>query len=182
MARRPPRPGGLPMEQLAERDLIERIAAAVPKPVAGFARQLYGGVSAGDLAALSLQELAAGAKSLWDLAAERPRNKPLVRLFHPTEKTHGWASHYIVAEIVNDDMPFLVDSTTAALQRHGLTVEMIAHPVVRIERDGRGKRVGFDRGDPESVMQLRLSGPLVAAGAEALAAVLRKVLGDVRAA
>ncbi|MBI3517105.1 MAG: NAD-glutamate dehydrogenase [Proteobacteria bacterium] len=169
------------MEQLAERGLIERIATAVPK-AAAFTRQLYAGVSAGDLGALSLDELVAGAKSIWEFAAERPRQKPIVRIFHPTEKSHGWSSQYIVAEIVNDDMPFLVDSVTAALQQHGLTVEMLAHPVVKLERDGRGKRTGFDRGASESVMQLRLSGPLDAAGAATLTNELRRVLADVRAA
>ena len=44
----------------------------------------------GDLAALTLDELVAGTRSLWDFAAERPRQRPIVRLFHPTEKSHGW--------------------------------------------------------------------------------------------
>ncbi|MFS2012702.1 hypothetical protein ACCD06_23035 [Azospirillum sp. CT11-132] len=36
-------------------------------------------------------------------------------------------------EIV-DDMPFLVDSVTAELNRQGLTVHLAAHPVIRIVR------------------------------------------------
>ena len=33
-----------------------------------------------------------------------------------------------VLEVLNDDMPFLVDSVIAALKRHDLTVELLAHP------------------------------------------------------
>ena len=170
------------MEKRAERGLIERVAEAVPRPLAAFARQLYAGLSASDLAALPLDELVAGARSLWAFAAVRPRRQALVRVFHPSAKPHGWQSRHIVAEIVNDDMPFLVDSVTQALQRHGLTVELVVHPVVHLERDGRGRRSAFDRGAAESFMQLRLSGPLDAAGATALTADLLAVLADVRAA
>ena len=170
------------MEKPAERSLIERIAAAVPKPLAEFTRQLYAGLSANDLAGLPFDELVGGARSLWEFAAERPRATPLVRLFHPTEKTHGWVSQYIIGEIVNDDMPFLVDSVIAALKRHALTVELITHPVVRLERDAAGRRTGFGSGGAESFMQLRLSGPLDAAGAAALCAEVLAVLADVRAA
>ncbi len=170
------------MEKPAARGLIDRIADAVPRPAAALARQLYAGVSAGDVAALPFDELIGGVKSVWEFTAERPRNKPIARLFHPTQKSYGWTSNYIIAEVVNDDMPFLVDSVTAALRAHGLTVEMLAHPVVRIERDGRGRRIAFERGAPESVMQLRLSGPLDATGAAAVTAHLLEVLGDVRAA
>src|SRR5262249_16816558 len=105
-----------------------------------------------------------------------------VRIFHPAQTTDGWASRYIVAETVNDDMPFLVDSVIAELQRHGLAVEMLAHPVVRIARDAKGKRTGVDEGSAESIMQLRLTGPLDPAGAATLTDDLKRVLADVRAA
>jgi len=170
------------MLTVADRSLIDRIADAVPKPAEAFALQLYAGVSSGDLAGLPLDELVAGAKSVWDFAAQRKPGTALVRIFHPGQTTDGWTSRYIVAETVNDDMPFLVDSVIAALQRHGLTVEMIAHPVVKIARDAKGKRTGFGAGTAESIMQLRLSGPLDPAGAAALPDDLRRVFGDVRAA
>ena len=174
--------GGCHMEKRAEQSLIDRIVAAVPKPLAGFTRQLYAGVSVNDLAGLPLDELVGGARSIWEFGAERPPDTPRVRLFHPNAKTHGWVSQYIIVEIVNDDMPFLVDSVVAALRRHDLTVELLSHPVVRVTRDPKGKRTGFGEGAPESIIQLRLSGPLDAAGADTLAGELVTVLADVRAA
>src|SRR5690606_16945008 len=42
-------------------------------------------------------------------------------------------------EVVNDDMPFLVDSVVAALNRMKLRVHLLVHPIVRLARDGRGE-------------------------------------------
>ena len=42
-----------------------------------------------------------------------------VRLFNPTCKQHGWESPHTVLQIVNDDMPFLVDSVTHGAGRTG---------------------------------------------------------------
>ena len=50
-----------------------------------------------------------------------------------------------VVEIVNDDMPFLVDSVTAALNGEGVTVHLVIHPILRVARDGDGKLDGAAR-------------------------------------
>jgi glutamate dehydrogenase len=42
-----------------------------------------------------------------------------------------------VAEIVTDDMPFLVDSALAALARQGRVVRQFLHPVLTARRDRR---------------------------------------------
>ena len=43
--------------------------------------------------------------------------------------------------IVNDDMPFLVDSLTNLFGRLGLTVHLIIHPVLSVKRDKAGKLI-----------------------------------------
>ena len=42
-------------------------------------------------------------------------------------------------EIVNDDMPFLVDSVMGELTERGLAVRLVAHPILAVERDKSGK-------------------------------------------
>ena len=44
-----------------------------------------------------------------------------------------------VIEAVNDDMPFLVDSTTMEINRQGLTLHLIVHPVLVVQRDAGGR-------------------------------------------
>ena len=40
--------------------------------------------------------------------------------------------------IINDDMPFLVDSIAATFAAHGVGIDLLLHPVITVERDGAG--------------------------------------------
>ena len=42
-------------------------------------------------------------------------------------------------EIVNDDMPFLVDSVMAALAARNLSIRLVVHPIFAVVRDASGK-------------------------------------------
>jgi len=46
--------------------------------------------------------------------------------------------------IVNDDMPFLIDSIASAITAQGLSIDRLIHPVVSVERDAKGvlKKLG----------------------------------------
>ncbi|MDT8319168.1 MAG: NAD-glutamate dehydrogenase [Xanthomonadales bacterium] len=63
----------------------------------------------------------------------------LIRIFNPSPDTEGWDSDHTVIEIVNDDQPFLVDSSTLALSELGLGIHLIVHPVIRVSRDAKGR-------------------------------------------
>ncbi len=63
------------------------------------------------------------------------RSASTTRSFEP----HGWQSTHTVVEIVTDDMPFLVDSVTMELNRRGLGIHLIIHPVMRVRRDADGE-------------------------------------------
>ena len=49
-----------------------------------------------------------------------PAGAPKLRAYNPRLEQHGWQSAHTIVEIVNDDMPFLVDSASMELNRHGL--------------------------------------------------------------
>ena len=88
--------------------------------------------------------------------------------------------------IINDDMPFLVDSVANAVAARQLTIYRLLHPVVCVERDGKGELRSVeplceDKGRRESMMYVELD-RADARGRQELAADLRRVLGDVRLA
>ena len=70
--------------------------------------------------------------------ARQRRGRALVRVFNPTLREYGYSSPHTVIEMVNDDMPFLVDSIGLALTRRGLTLHFLAHPVFAVTRDKAG--------------------------------------------
>ncbi len=104
-----------------------------------FVRHYYRGVGEDDLAARGLDDLAGAA--LWHLAAalRRPAGTPWVHVCNPDPATEGYASPHTVVAVVCDDMPFLVDSISMVLNQAGLSLQYIAHPILSVERDGRGR-------------------------------------------
>src|SRR5207249_4476658 len=54
-----------------------------------------------------------------------------IRAYNPVSGQHGWHSTHTAIEIVSDDMPFLVDSVTMEVNRQGLTLHLLIHPVLR---------------------------------------------------
>ncbi len=136
-----------------------------------------------------------GADSLFNLVsghlgfAERRKSATaLVRVFNPTPAKHGYHSGHTVIEIVNDDMPFLVDSVIAAVNRFGLTAHLIVHPIVKTERDRAGKLTGYlDVGHStagaviESMMHVEVTEIAESRHGE-LTKRIERVLADVRAA
>ena len=182
-------------EQLKS-DLVGRIAAEARKrlgadksaAVEAFIAQYYANVSPRDLRDANAEDLFGAVLAHWKLAAKRAPRTALVRVYNPTIEEHGWRCDHTVVEIVNDDMPFLVDSVTAELNRQGLTVHLIVHPIVAVRRDDAGKLIEIvqpgktDKGvAAESFMHVQVNeqpNDKLAAGA----ADLTRVLGEVRAA
>ncbi|MEU6560562.1 NAD-glutamate dehydrogenase domain-containing protein, partial [Nocardia nova] len=70
-----------------------------------------------------------------ELAAGRRPGTALTRLYRAGDGSDLGPA----LQIVNDDMPLLVDSLTAALQRLGATVTEVVHPVFDVLRDRRGR-------------------------------------------
>ena len=62
-----------------------------------------------------------------------------VRVYNPSLETHGWAVPYTVIELSLPDRPFIVDSVRAAVQRQGLEVFHLLHPVFNVVRDASGE-------------------------------------------
>jgi glutamate dehydrogenase len=104
---------------------------------ATFLREYYATVEPADLAGREPRELAIIALSHLNFARKR-RGRALVRVFNPTLREHGYVSPHTVIEMVNDDMPFLVDSIGLALSQRSLTLHFLAHPIFAAARDGAG--------------------------------------------
>ncbi len=131
---------------------ITRSAVRPPKSMrhldwAGFLQAYYANVDAEDLNARDPAELAGTALSHLEFARRR-RRSALVRVFNPTLRDHGFTSPHTVIEMVNDDMPFLVDSIGLALTERALTLHLLTHPVFAVARDRSGTLLALrDRGE-----------------------------------
>ena len=109
-----------------------------------FTAQLFAAASAEDLLDYAPDDIARLAKNAWDFLAMRPPGAPKIRC-EPFRRQPGQARDEMIAviEIVNDDMPFLVDSVMAELTEQGAGLRLVVHPVFSIARDNDGKRTAF---------------------------------------
>jgi glutamate dehydrogenase len=140
---------------------------------------------ADDLAERNADDLLGALLAHWQFGAQRAAGVPKVRVLNPGVAEQGWASRHSVVEIVNDDMPFLVDSTTAEIHRHGLNLHLIVHPIFAVQRgaDGTLQALGEDGGGTrESWMLIEVDRLVDAAQRAALVEGIERVLADVRAA
>ncbi|MDB6164093.1 MAG: NAD-glutamate dehydrogenase [Xanthomonadaceae bacterium] len=155
----------VPMEQQAQAE--------------AFAKAFYRRMSAEEYALHGPDAWAALAAEFLDLARRCKPGATEVRVFNANLKQHGLESPHTMIQIVNDDMPFLVDSVTMALADLGIGVHVLGHPVVRFERDAAGNITSIGQGAAESLIHLEIDRQ----AAEAMPAIeqaIRHVLADVR--
>ena len=153
---------------------------------ARFAHRLHEALAPEDVAAAPAADRAAQARTLFEFMRQRQPDEVKLRIYDPTPETHGYRSRHTVIEIVNDDMPFLVDSVRMELVHRELSVHLMAHPVMPVARDEQGNITEFGRaarGAPrESVMRIEIDRIADAGGRDDLAAALTAALGEVRVA
>jgi glutamate dehydrogenase len=163
--------------------------AGIGPDVPGYLHAYYRHVAAEELAAAGPRRIAAAALEHAAFAGHRPQGRALVRARRGSDAALDPARDVI--DIVTDDMPFLVDSLTMELGRHGLAAHLVVHPQLRVRRDVTGslREVlgSLDGAKPthdeiaESWMHVEVS-RLGGGEFGALEADLQRVLGDVRVA
>ncbi len=152
-----------------------------------FILQYYSDIAEEDVLAHTPEDLYGAVLSHWEFGAKRLPGETKVRVFNPSPKKDGWKSPHTIIEMVNDDMPFLVDTTTMTLSRVGVGIHLTVHPMYQVKRDARGSLLGISDGGKqdgmlaESWMHIEVDHQ---AGAETLAkleAALQSAMRDVRA-
>ncbi|MGE0665152.1 MAG: NAD-glutamate dehydrogenase [Sphingomonadales bacterium] len=158
----------------------ESLSAAEAGPFLEFMTRFFAGVTPEDLLERRPESLFALALSLWRFAANREPGMAKVQAFNPSLEETGWQDRHTVVEIVNDDMPFLVDSVTAELARQGREITMLVHPVMTVERDVAGQRAPQGLGYVESYMYLEIDQQTSPESLEAIETGVAAVLADAR--
>ena len=154
-------------------------------------RAYYRHVPAEDLAAAGPGPVAGVALAQARFAADRPQGRALVRV-RPAGTGEAFDPGRCVVDIITDDMPFLIDSVTTELSRHGLDSYHLIHPQLLVRRDVAGalREVAGPLDRPgtgpdetaESWTHIEIDGQAAAGVAAALEADLHRVLHDVRVA
>lgn len=170
--------------------LVKKTApASIRDDLHRFSTAFYKNASPADIASTPPAELYEVAHKVWEFGANRPTGQFKITIDNPLEGKAG--DNRTVITIINDDMPFLVDSVTSAITALGLEIHQLFHPILVVERDkkgGRKKTLGLaEPGHPdegllhESVIHIEIDrrGPKMR---EKIEEELHAVLNDVRSA
>ncbi|WP_082613667.1 NAD-glutamate dehydrogenase [Bosea sp. Root483D1] len=162
------------------------LGSAMP---AEFPKLLYGRTVAEDLVALPADLLARAADAAYaHLTSRRKPGEPNLR-FRDEAVSDGERERQItILEVVNDNKPFLLDSTLAELAEQGYEPRLVAHPILAVVRkdngtfellagEASGRAVEGTR--RESLIHIHLDRIDTAEARERLAAGLARVYVDV---
>ena len=155
--------------------------------IAHFATCYLHGVAAEDLLAYSANDVVGIVLSHWQFGYKRHRGQRLLRVYNPRQDEHGWQSSRTIIDIVTDDTPFLVDSLSIELNRIGLTVHLLVHPVLKINRHEQGHITHVSEGQDtedahhDAVIHIEVDRQSDPAALQQLYQQLQRVLDDVHA-
>ena len=156
-----------------------RAPSAKAKPLrTALKRHLKAAILPGDKA-LSDRALESASAFLLTAAEQRNASRSVVRLESDTGERR------LRIAVINDDMPFLVDSIAATITALGLSINQLLHPVVAVERDTDGSltKLGSKTQKASRESLIYIETPRVDARQRRdLLAELRLTLKDVRAA
>ena len=174
----------------AARAVIELAGAALAERrndiPAGFVAQLFGRAVPEDVLCYAPADLADLAERAFDFLKDRRPGAPKIRCETVALKKSDARKSVSVIEIANDDMPFLVDSVMGEIGERRLNVQLVAHPIFGVRRDG-AKLLTLGAPDAaggarESFIYIHLEPIADAAVCAVIVRALDGVLGEVRLA
>ena len=148
-------------EDHAARQLIEQAGQVLgtldPHIPKSFPVQLFGRAAADDLLGYDPRALALIAQEAWSFLGTRRPGAPKIRFDDLHSAGDDGSKPLSIIEVVNDDMPFLVDSVLGELTERGMGIRLIVHPVFAVERDAAGQLAAIGGASAKAAGGLRES-------------------------
>ncbi len=118
-------------------DLIKnKVPSSQSQLVQEFTKRLYRNIASDDLSHRNDSDMYGAVLGLWHSFNEyKPGDKALIKVYNPDVPNDGWESPHTIIEIIQSDMPFMVDSVRMALQRMGITTHLLLHMPISHNRD-----------------------------------------------
>jgi len=148
-----------------QQNLISAVLASLPRSLSEpqktqleeFIPAYFKPMPEDELASFSAEDLAGAAISHWQLAKSAIPETPHVLVFNPSFESHGWQSPHTIIQIVAQDQPWLVSSVQGAIDKAGLSIHHISHPILRVARNSEQHWEALDASAPgESFIHLEI--------------------------
>ena len=155
------------------------LAARHPDIPPNFLADLYRQALPDDLQHYAPDDLAGIAGQAWSFLQTRKPGAAKIGFARA-----GLPRDEAILQIVNDDMPFLVDSVLGELSERGVDIRLLAHPVLTVERDQAGKLKAFrgaskGHGSRESYIHVHTAGTEDESERAEIVRALQQILAEV---
>ncbi|WP_350335701.1 NAD-glutamate dehydrogenase [Coralliovum pocilloporae] len=164
-----------------------------PDDLPGFLNELFSAAPEEDVLPYGAEELAELAIEAREFVASARKSSHAIRVYNPHFPDLEGTQHeqVTVVEVLNDNMPFLVDSVLGALQHAGADIRLVVHPILCAARNKAGKltELSFSSDEDEdagrireSFIHIHVERMEVGSDRDALAELLNTVMAEVRSA
>lgn len=116
------------------------LLAKDPQALRDFFDALTVNASPDDVTRLTPQGLAAFTRQIFQRLQNRRPGQTLVEIFEPQEEATDYPRHETVFLALNDDSPFLFNSTLGEVNQAGARIRAVFHPIFKSTRDGQDIR------------------------------------------
>ncbi len=176
------------LEQILSK-LERKIPENLKKTAHSFVELFYANVPWEDLSELSSTSLVNSIYESWKFDQVRLPGETKIRVFTDKRDVRGHPVFHTIVEVINDNMPFLVDSVAGAINSLGYSISLIVHPVMHVERDKNHnlkvikKRIDGDKdGQYESFIRCEIPELIHGERLKTLEFEITKALNNVKAA
>ena len=134
------------LEQLTAMAQVRR---ADDQVLADFLPRYYNELPESEVDDRKLEDVYAVAVAHLALGRVRQQAETIVSVVSPERDRHGWHSTHSVLLAVADDVPFMVDTLRMTIERHGLGIHLLVHPMLDVVRDEQGRVVAWSGVDSQ---------------------------------
>lgn len=176
------------LDDIAENTML-KVSPAFRESAGIFASIYYANVSLEDLMESSMDSLVSAVVEIWEFCLHRTPGEVKTRVYSKKQEVKGHPISQMIVEMVNDNMPFLVDSVIGAINSLGYSTHLVIHPVMEIVRDKNyNLKAVFpytqagNTGSFESIIHCEILGSFSSEKLKALEEEVVRSLQDVKAA
>lgn len=130
--------------------LTQKLSAQSCKEILHFAQHFYKFSALDELASLPLETLYGTSVSMWNFLQSFDSQSPKLKVFNPDINQDGWQSPHTLIQVLNTDIPLLVDSLRILLNHRNLTVHTLHSAVFAVERNAQGQLESLTSADESS--------------------------------
>lgn len=143
-----------------------------------FCTEYFERFSLDDLAGRQLEDVFSMAYSCWLFLTERDAGRAKVQLLNPVLEEDGWVSSHTALMVLQDDMPFLVDSIRMELTRRNIAINTIKSTLLNVQRK-KGVLQKLGSGGVEAFIYVEIGKHTNSDENDSLTASIFEVLADV---